>query len=472
MLCICRGQGLRLEAGCVYEDVSAGQEQASQVPGFAAPLSQAPHEASPQDVPASSARAELLARLRLKRPGVHRNSTILLESSSSDDSDDNFRPHNSTSTRGSPISHVKRLCRHSRNGRGLRSTAVSASSGQNSDVAAAECTESGIADPSCKPHSPASREAAADPQQEYSEISQHDNTAHSTSLDTDPLSDSEDESSDADAKASRCLASSPVAPKAAARVPSLMVSPDHFSSSTSILVSAGKQRGVAPTAAAQAATAPPVVAEATSRPSDANTALPSATKAPPQLAEAMPATNIVPREPPAPALVQQRQQAAVVRLNSAGPMVSQAAVLESKEVLAGAGARVSGEMSCVAASVPGQPQRQPAATPAAAATAAARVMVPQSSASTSAAAQSPCHVSLSEAAAVTNQRLQTNSDFNCITEKQVQGLESSLSGMSDLLRLDKGDIRDILTDKTFGGGLTVKQALYMQAYILELKQLQ
>ena len=41
--------------------------------------------------------------------------------------------------------------------------------------------------------------------------------------------------------------------------------------------------------------------------------------------------------------------------------------------------------------------------------------------------------------------------------------------MSDLLELDAGDIKDVLMD---GGGLTSKQALFMQIYVLELKDAQ
>ncbi len=87
------------------------------------------------------------------------------------------------------------------------------------------------------------------------------------------------------------------------------------------------------------------------------------------------------------------------------------------------------------------------------------------------AAPSASQLTLRQAVATVNDRLHNKSDLNLISAQQVNDLGASLSGLSDLLSLEKGDIKDVLMDKSFGGVLTLKQALFMQAYILELKRL-
>ena len=78
-------------------------------------------------------------------------------------------------------------------------------------------------------------------------------------------------------------------------------------------------------------------------------------------------------------------------------------------------------------------------------------------------AQVTCHSAHQSLVGFVNKRLQRKSDMRLTTPEQLTGLDATLCGIGDLLKLAKGDIRDLLMDL---GGLSLKQAQFMQAYIL------
>ncbi|KAL3137202.1 hypothetical protein ABBQ32_006761 [Trebouxia sp. C0010 RCD-2024] len=73
-------------------------------------------------------------------------------------------------------------------------------------------------------------------------------------------------------------------------------------------------------------------------------------------------------------------------------------------------------------------------------------------------------VTFRKAVEVVNEKLQGWSDMRLISPEQLKGLDDTLE-ITVLLELPKGDIRDLLMNPC-SGGLSLKQALFMQAYIL------
>lgn len=324
-------------------------------------------------------------------------------------------------------------------------------------------------DPICTALSPASHNVTDEPNEEDRAVSQHETESQCSSLDTEIPTDVEHDSSDADHDWQTTSVVTPRAHIAAKQAP-LMPTPAHLSSSASALGT------VQPTPAATALASPTTTSVA-SQPQIAVTEGSSATETPSQLAGPKLAAN-TPLTAPSASRAQQQSLQPTVEASSlaaspAASGMSQQVPVLAEEVANRSNAGVDLSIACLV----GEQQRQTAATsaaaplPAAPAIAKAKVVLPQSYASTSAAAPTASQISLRQAVAAVNQRLQGISDHNVITDMQIQGLEASLSGMSDLLSLEKGDIKDVLMDKTFGGNLTQKQALYMQVYVLELKQL-
>ena len=175
---------------------------------------------------------------------------------------------------------------------------------------------------------------------------------------------------------------------------------------------------------------------------------------------------------PAPPLQPSPPSAAAAMCTETARRASPAAAAVSRDAQPAAAAvhvpRGSGAGGSSAAKLPHERQTSSASGAfAAAVTSAPAVTVPQSAASTSAIAlSSSSQGSISEVVDAVNQTLLGMFDSDLIAAEQVERLEARLA-MKDLLDLQRDGIRDVL--KSFGG-LTHKQALFMQKHILDLKQ--
>lgn len=268
-------------------------------------------------------------------------------------------------------------------------------------------------------------------------------TSSATSPDPDRHTDCETDLSDAAAMGPTKSTSSPLQNEQLDETQlSCLLSPGHVSSTTH----AGEMTSIPNAAAAALSPSQTEVAPsnimATSGPAPdtlvAPTAVAAAAGLPPWRTKAAAAAPTVHRTQPASALCKPAPTAAAATLVTAS-------------------ARQGG--TTVSQDAP-----QDAAAKASATGAAAAPLSAASLPASAAASSSPA--SLSEAV---NLRLMEVSDSRIITPQQVKGLEGSLSGISDLWELDKGDIKDVLRHKSIWIELTPKQALFMQSYILELK---
>ena len=322
-------------------------------------------------------------------------------------------------------------------GRSLAQHTTSASSHQSSGAASAGqgSAHQGTSAAGQPVFNTATQEELVDETPEDNPAMHHDgdetSSSHGASLPTAPLSESESASSEEAAVPRRLATSVPAArPQPAAGLPEPLYPSGHPSSSTSVHVAPA----AAPSAAAQivAASSPARLAAAT-------------------VHETQPA-NQLPLELPL---------FASHSASARGPP----AAIGSIQAQPGA----SGAISTEAAEPTAQPSPEPLAaqgTHTAVPAAGAFVTDPLADAQMSSPDEPPSSpASLRKAVEFVNERLQRKSDMRLITPEQLTGLDDTLCGIADLLKLPKCYIRDLLMDPD-GGGLSLKQALFMQAYSL------
>ncbi|KAL3137197.1 hypothetical protein ABBQ32_006756 [Trebouxia sp. C0010 RCD-2024] len=426
----CRHKDMWLKEGLLYEDVAnVNRQQQAPIPqcpeDHARPSAQALEVSLAQEAEQVPGPSDVSAWRRRKRAHVQYSSTA---SDSSSDKDHNYVP---PSLRGSTGQHRSRSPRQiaptrhlrARSGRSSPRDAASASSRQTSSSGAAERNACAAMPPTPMAASQASEELVDETPEDNQGVKHHGSeTSPGSSLATAPLSDSESASSE-EATACRKLAIvvSPARLQPAARLPAPLYMPGHpFSGSYAHTTAA---------AAAQmkwAASTPARLAPATvprTHPAYAARQLPSvlslsASMSHPASARRLPAAAGSVQAQPGASGASSTEAAEPLAVQNSGTLVPATTAFET-EPLANA------QMSS-----PDEPSASP--------------------------------VTFRKAVQAVNERLQKKSDMRLITPEKLKGLDDTLE-ISVLLEVSKGDSRDLLMN---GGGLSLKQALYMQAEIL------